>query len=166
MIQSSTEYKNGWFPASNVLILGEEDAWSNGKYNYWVGEGGKTTGQWFTLKIDDACSRMIAGIQIKNLGKGLSSGWATKQFKVSASMNANGPWQTLVEDQLVDTSRGEAASLLNFTFEKPVEVKFLKFDMIRSWGISGGGLQYFAAIPATSKQHQTPMLCMINISFL
>merc|ERR1712192_312558 len=42
------------------------------------------------------------------------------------------------------------ASLLNFTFEEAVEIQFLKFDLISYWGGSGGGLQYFAAIPATS----------------
>ena len=69
-------------------------------------------------------------------------------------MNENGPWETLVEDQLVDT-RGIAASLLDFTFDKPVEIQFIKFDLISYWGPYGGGLQYFAAIPATSKTNNS-----------
>ena len=68
-------------------------------------------------------------------------------------MKENGPWETLVEDQLVDTTGGKAASLLNFTFDKPVKIQFLKFDLISYWGSLGGALQYFAAIPATSKKH-------------
>ena len=68
-------------------------------------------------------------------------------------MNKSGPWETLVKDQLEDTRGGKAASLLNFTFEQPVEVNFLKFDLISYWGSNGGALQYFAAIPAKSKQH-------------
>ena len=57
-------------------------------------------------------------------------------------------------DELVDTSSGIAASLLNFTFAQPVEVQFLKFDLVSYWGTTGGGLQYFAAIPVTSEyQH-------------
>ena len=82
---------------------------------------------------------------------------ATKRFKVSGSMNKNGPWETLVEDQLVDTSGADqAAFLLNFTFDKPVEIQFIKFDLISFWpGPVGGGLQYFAAIPATSKKHRS-----------
>ena len=80
---------------------------------------------------------------------------ATKNFKISGSMNENGPWETLLEDQLVDTSRGEAASLLNFTFKEPMEIQFLKFDLISYWGKWGGGLQYFAAIPDTSEQPQS-----------
>ena len=135
------------YPASNVLILGEEDAWANGKCNFWVAEQGKTSGQGFTLRLD-ACARLIAGGQIKNTGKEVN--FATKDFKISGSMNENGPWETLVQDLLVDNRRGEAASLLNFTFEKPVEIQFLKFDLISYWGTYGGGLQFFAAIPATS----------------
>ena len=99
----------------------------------------------------DTCTRSIAGCQIKNLGEGLiRDGRASREFRVSGSLNESGPWQTLLEDQLVDTS-GIAASLLNFTFEEPGEVQFLKFDLISYWGKYGGGLQYFAAIPATSK---------------
>ena len=65
-----------------------------------------------------------------------------------------GPWETLVEDELVNTSWGERASLLNFTFDEPVEIQFIKFDLISYWGTYGGGLQYFAAIAASSKEHQ------------
>ena len=135
------------FPASNVLILGEDDAYlGNDKYNYWLADQRKTTGQGFTIKVDTS-ARIIAGCQIKNLGQGKSGDWATKEFRVRGSLNENGPWETLLEDELVDTQ------LLNFTFEDPVEVQFLKFDLISYWGRNGGGLQYFAVIPATSKQH-------------
>ena len=72
-------------------------------------------------------------------------------------MNENGPWETLVEDQLVDTTGGKAASLLDFTFDKLVEIKFIKFDLISYWG-AGGGLQYFAAIPG--KKHQSVIKCL------
>ena len=151
-VVQSTAYSSN-YPASSVLILGEEDAlMDNRKRNYWVAEGGKTTGQGFTLKVD-SCPRWIAGVQIKNKGKGGYTTWATREFKISGAKNVNGPWQTLVEDKLSNTTGGNAASLLNFTFEQPVEVQYLRFDLISYWG-KGGGLQYFAAIPATSKKHQ------------
>ena len=114
----------------------------------------------FSPKIDTLyCARLIAGCQIKNKGKemlpgGWNNWWSSKGFRVSGSLKENGPWETLVEDQLVDTtfSGGKRpASLLNFTFKEPVEIQFIKFDLISYWGGSGGGLQYFAAIPATSK---------------
>ena len=150
-VVQSTAYSSG-YPASNVLILGEEDAYlGNGKYNIWL--AGKKTKEGFTLKVD-TCTRMIVGCQIKNLGRGYPSGMAAKDFRVSGSMNENGPWETLVEDQLVDT-RGIAASLLNFTFDKPVEIQFIKFDLISYWGTQRGGLQYLAAILATSEKHKS-----------
>jgi len=149
-VVESTAYGTGeHFPASNVLVLGEEDAWVGCCCNYWLAEQGKTTGQGFTLKIGK-CPMLIAGCQIKNKGKGVDSARATKEFRVSGSVNQNGPWETLVHDELVDT-RNKAASLLNFTFDELVEVQFIRFDLISYWGGLGGGLQYFAAIPATGE---------------
>ena len=136
-----------WFTASNVLILGEKDEEAAGSiYNFWLAEQGKTTGQGFTLKLDN-CTRLIAGCQIKNLG---NEAWkhGTREFKVMGSLNQSGPWETLLEKELNDT-RLKPASLLNFFFEEPVEIQFLKFELISYWGDKGGGLQFFAAIPAT-----------------
>ena len=96
---------------------------------------------------------MITGCQIKNTGNG-RHGWATKGFKVSGAKNENGPWQTLVEDDLVNTSGTESASLLNFTFDNPVQIKFLKFEVVSSWR-NGAALQYFAAVPLSSKYINT-----------
>ena len=154
MVQS-TSYSDSNYPASSVLILGEEDElMDNVKYNYWLAEEGKTTGQGFTVKVD-YCARWVAGCQIKNKGKGANPNWATKAFKIYGAKNESGPWKTLLEEELIDTTRGQPASLLNFTFKEPAKVQFLKFDLLSYWGPHGGGLQYFAAIPATSKQHQT-----------
>ena len=148
----STQYS--WkYPASSVLILGERDRkLDNGRKNYWLAE--HKIFQGFVVKVD-TCKRLIAGIQIKNMGKGWSArDSATKEFHVSGSPSEDGPWKTLLEDQLIDTTGNKAASLLNFTFEKPVEIQFLKFDLVSYWG-AGGGLQYFAPIlGTTSKQHQ------------
>ena len=97
----------------------------------------------------DYCKRIIVGIQIKNTGKG-GGDRLTDEFRVSGSLNETGPWKTLVEAHLADT-RGVNASLVNFTFVEPVEIQYIKFDLVSYWGPRGGGLQYFAAIPATSK---------------
>ena len=147
----STQYSR-MYPASSVLILGEKDRkLDSGFKNYWLA---KSTGQGFIMRVD-TCVRLIAGCQIKNIGKGWSGrNRVTKEFKVSGSLSENGPWETLVEDQLNDTTGNKLASLLNFTFERPVEIQFLKFDLVSFWG-NGGGLQYFAPIlGTTSKQHQ------------
>ena len=51
-VVKSTAY-NSVYPASSVLILGEVDAGDdNGKGNFWLAEGRKTTGQGFTIKVD------------------------------------------------------------------------------------------------------------------
>ena len=143
----STERPNGNYPASSVLILGEQDALltlkPNVRYNYWAAEAGKTTGQGFTVRVD-YCPRMIAGVQIKNARNQYK--FATYEFKVSASLNKTGPWETMVDSFL-----REAAPLRNFTFNQQVKLKYLKFELISYHGTRGGGLQYFAAIPATSK---------------
>ena len=157
VVQATAHSSNPIQSASNVHILGEEDASIDGKPNYWVAEMVKTTGQGFTLKVDN-CKRLIGGCQIKNKGQGYANYYATKEFRVSGSINENGPWETLVEDQLVDT-RHSPAPLVNFTFEEPVEIQFIKFDLISYWGTNAGGLQYFAAIPATSKKHK--FVCMV-----
>ena len=67
-------------------------------------------------------------------------------------MNESGPWEKLVHHHLDDASNSNGpVPLLNFTFEKPVLIEYLKFDLISYWGDKGGGLQYFAPILATSK---------------
>ena len=140
-------------PASSVLTLEEKEGrWENGTHNYWAAEYQKTEGQGFTIKLDN-CPQVIAGCQIKNVARGSFSARGTRGFRVSGALDENGPWKTLVEDELVDTE-GKSAILRNFTFEEPVEVQFLKFDLISYWGTNGGGLQFFAAIAATCKSLQ------------
>ena len=157
-VVQSTAY-NSIFAASNVLIWDEEDAsLGNWKTNFWVAEHEKIDGQGFTMKLDD-CARLISGCQIKNTGKGMGNGYATKNFTISGSMKENGPWETLLEDQL-PYKGGIVAPLLNFTFDEPVEIQFIKFDLISYWYI-GGGLQFFAAIPAASKK---PQFCMYDVN--
>ena len=146
MVESTQNTK--YHSARNVLILGEEDSKCNGAPNYWLAEKKKTEGQGFIMKVDD-CSRLIAGFRIKNKGKGERIDWATKDFLLSGK-NQTGSWQNLTKAQLSDT-RDKPAPLLNFTFDKPHLLQFLKFDLISFWGKKGGGLQYFAPIPATGK---------------
>ena len=118
-----------------------------GKLNFWLAEQGKTRGEGFTIKVD-RCTRRVQGLQIKNKGKGTDTGFATKGFLVSGSFEKNGPWKTLIQDELIDTTGGRSADLLNFTMDKPVKIKFLKFELVSFWR-EGGGLQYFAPIAAT-----------------
>ena len=143
MIVESTEYSSN-YPVENVQILGSEDVGSP-----WLAQHNKTKGEGFTMRLD-YCKRIIVGIQIKNTGKG-GGDRLTDEFRVSGSVNETGPWKTLVEAHLADTTGGVNAPLVNFTFVEPVEIQYIKFELVSFWGGRGGGLQYFAAIPATSK---------------
>ena len=83
-VVASTDY-NFRFHASNVFVLGENDAMVDGQANHWLAEHNKTTGQGFTIKLAN-CTRMIAGCQIKNMGRGspqYNYNWSTKRFRVS-----------------------------------------------------------------------------------
>lgn len=159
-------------PASSVLRLGEEDEErGDGYYNFWLAEPGETTGQGFTVKVD-SCPRLIAGVQIKNKGKGskcccpnCSYDHATRGFKVSGAKNETEPFELLLEDELVDTTGNKAASLLDFTFDKAVEVQYLRFDLVSYWG-HGGGLQYFAPNSGFASQIVNFSLLVVTLSLV
>ena len=59
-VVQSTAHSSGKYPASNVLILGEEDVSVNGKFNYWVTEYQNKLGQGFTLKPELQKSKKLA----------------------------------------------------------------------------------------------------------
>ena len=116
-IIQSTSF-NAFTPASSVLIFAEEDEKLDkilSEYNFWLAGFQNNTGQGFTMKVHNGCSRLLAGFQIKNKGKGDFSSYATKGFRVLGAKKEKGPWETLVQAELVDT-RGKVASLVNFTF--------------------------------------------------
>ena len=93
-------------------------------------------------------SQRVKGVGLQGLrgSRGRLSG--SQGFLVSGSFEKNGPWKTLIQDELIDTTGGRSADLLNFTMDKPVKIKFLKFELVSFWR-EGGGLQYFAPIAAT-----------------
>ena len=140
----STNYRR--YYASNVLVLDEEDTDVNGTVNFWLMTDKGVTGEGFIIKVDN-CERMISGIQIQNKGKGSTVPIGTRNFCVSGSSTENGSWQILLEAELEDSTQ-KLASLTNFTFSEPVEIQYIKFDLISYWGEWGGGLQYFAAVPS------------------
>ena len=69
-VVESTSYSSV-YPASSVLLLGEQDEviFGSNFYNFWLAEqaGWSKTGQGFTLRVD-TCIRLIEGCQVKNLG--------------------------------------------------------------------------------------------------
>ena len=127
---------------------------ANQTYNqtiFWAAELFHKTGQGFTIAVD-AHPRWISGCQMKNKEEG------TKEFRLSGSLNKNGPFHILLQEKLEDTkprwsNRNKPAPLLNFNFEEPVKIKFLKFDLLDIWG-NNGGLGYFAAIPCEYRENK------------
>ena len=144
MVQG-TEY-NSNFPASNVLIDG-----GHCSAMQWFAEQGKTTGQGFTVRVDN-CTRLIDGCQIKNNDCVRVYKKATKKFRLmGSSLNENGPWEILLEYELPNRLGSYRPPLVDLYFEEPVEIQFLKFELVSYWGSEGGGLKYFAPLLAPSK---------------
>ena len=80
------------------------------------------------------CKRNITGMRIRNA----AHPWASKEFKVSGSLDYNGPWFNLVEEELKETN-----AITTFHFSQPVEVQFLRFDLLSQ---KGGGLSFFSPL--------------------
>ena len=110
-----------------------------------MAEQGKITGQGFTMKVGN-CVRGISGFEIKNKHTDWGRASGTKGFRVSGSLNEEGPWQSLVEATL--------SSFATFTFDEPVGVQFLRFDLLSYIGYKGR-LQYLAPISAIQGKETT-----------
>ena len=141
MVQNTGLYYNNFNPASNVLL---------NEGGEWMAEREKTTGQGFIMRVDN-CTRLIDGCQILSLGKS-GYGFQTKEFRVmGSSLNENGPWEILLEYELPNRLGSYRPPLVDLYFEEPMEIQFLKFELVSYWGSEGGGLKYFAPILAPSK---------------
>ena len=111
---------------------------------YWLAPN-NYKGHGFTIKF--ANSKLdVTGVLIKNAKfKSGSSQRATKSFSVYGSLEADGPWELLLEEEF-DNPLTEGAPppiVQTFYFKKAAKVKFLRFDLKSYWGDYGGGLDYF-----------------------
>ena len=60
------------FLASSVLILAEEDKYKGlptGVSNYWLAQDKRTTGQGFTIKLDDCAPAIFCSNDIFDIGR-------------------------------------------------------------------------------------------------
>ena len=98
----------------------------------------ESTGQdlGFVLRIR-CCKRNIIGLRIQNAAQP----WASKGFKASGALEYNGPWINLVEGELKETN-----TILTFHFSQPVDVQFLRFELLSHYNQMGGGLNFFSPI--------------------
>ena len=111
---------------------------------YWLAPT-NYKGHGFTIKF--ANSKLdVTGVLIKNAKfKTGSSQRATKSFTVSGSLEANGPWELLLEEEFDNplTEGAPPPRVQTFYFKEAAKVKFLRFNLKSYWGDYGGGLDYF-----------------------
>ena len=128
------------FPAVNLLTLESDQQ----RESYWLAESGQVKGQGFVMAIGE-CKRHVPGVALKNTHDGRYRNWATKKFRISAALERNGPWQSVLEQYLEDSRKQHSPPLQQFFFKGPIELQFLKFELLDYWG-QGGGLQYFSPL--------------------
>lgn len=104
--------------------------------NEWVADGSSAQDQHFVLRIR-GCKRNIIGLRIRNTAQP----WTSKGFKVSGALEFSGPWIDLVEEELIETD-----AIHTFHFNQPIEVQFLRFELLSHYDQMGGGLNFFSAI--------------------
>ena len=112
--------------------------------NEWRAD--ENTGQGFVLRIR-GCKRNIIGLRIKNAAQP----WSSKGFKVMGALDYSGPWINLVEEELIETN-----AMLTFHFDQPIEVQFLRFELLSYYSQMEGGLNFFSPIAGS--------LCVISKS--
>ena len=118
--------------------------------NYWLAPNRKTN-VGFTLELPVVTR--ITKIFMVNTHNGFMLKRATKEFKVFLSMNPNGPWTEVLNDELPNDSGVDCdVSPKTFTI-KHTNAKFVKFLLVSYWGY-GGGLQYFTVLD--SDEEPTP----------
>ena len=112
--------------------------------NFWSagnGEAGKNIG--FVLGL--GCRKMVSGVWLKNMHNPPYNDRGTKMFRLLGSSTfSDGPWKRLIGNLLED-SRKKVPTVKTLMFDKPLVLRYLKFELVEYWG-SGGGLQYFEPI--------------------
>ena len=134
----------GKFPASAVFSLGDDAAVGHNKVNYWLAAHEKAgPEEGFTLDL--GCVKKAIGVRLKNAHNRRFRNRGTKKFKLLASdkSDTDGPWQTILEENLEDPRQQNPPPLQMLHFEKALDVRFLKFQLLEFWG-RGGALQHLS----------------------
>ena len=102
----------------------------------WKADESTGQDQGFTLRIR-GCKKNMTGLRIRNAVQP----WASKRFKVSGAHKYTGPWINLVEEELNETN-----AILTFHFSQPLEVQFVRFELLSFYSQQGGGLNFFSPL--------------------
>ena len=135
----------GKFPASGIFSLADDGTAGHNKFNFWLAPQKKAgPEQGFTLDLGSA--QKAVGVQLKNTHNRRFRDRGTKKFRLlGSSRSSEGPWQKILEANLQDSRQQKAPPVIKKFFEKPLIVRFVKFQLIEFWG-EGGGLQYFSVL--------------------
>ena len=142
------------FKAANIFTL-ETDVWNGASdSNYWLAETGKA-GEDQGFVIDLGCTKMVSGVNLRNTHNAQHRDRSTKRFRLLGSLNNNGPWQELLNENLEDSRQQNPPPVQQLMFCTPAMIQFIKFELLEFWapgnGGNGGGLQYLATIsPGTT----------------
>ena len=105
----------------------------------WLVDEESTGDQGFILRTR-GCKRKITGFRIQNAAVPRT----TTSFRVSGTLGFNGGWINLLGGNLEENNLG-----VTFHLNQPVEVRFVKFELLNSYSGRGGGLRFFT--PTTGK---------------
>ena len=132
--------KCGMWPASAIFSLENDTVVEHKKDSSWLAPEKKAgPEQGFTLDL--GCAEKAVGIRLKNVHNGIRG---TKRFKLlGSSKSAEGPWQTILQENLEDNRQQSSPPVKELLFKNPVVVRFVKFELLEFWG-QGGGLQHFS----------------------
>ena len=137
-----------YFSARNIFSLGVDEMADTA--NYWLAEHREAgPDQGFTLYL--GCKKTVVGALLRNTHDAEYRDRGTKKFQLLGSANEDGPWQKLLEENLEDSRNQSLPPVLQFMFDQPAEVSFIKFDVLEYWG-EGGGLQYIEINSSTGKK--------------
>ena len=139
------------FKAANIFTL--ETDWEGGCVsclaNYWLAEHGKV-GEDQGFIMDLGCTKVVSGVKLRNTHNAQYRERSTKKFRLLGSLNSNGPWQELLNENLEDSRQQNPPPVQKLVFCSPVLIQFIKFELLEFWapgaGGNGGGLQYLATI--------------------
>ena len=97
--------------------------------------------------LDLGCSRVVDGFTLKNTRNAHHNDRGLKRFSIALSNSTDGPWQTVLEESLLDARNSSCnvpLSLFSIALNHSEEVrtaKAIKLQVI-SWFGEGAGLQY------------------------
>ena len=97
------------------------------------------------IRVGLGCKKQVSGVWLKNVQNPPSFDRGTKMFRLLGSSTfSDGPWKRLIGNLLED-SRKKPPKVKTLMFDKPLVLRYLKFELVEYWGL-GGGLQYFEPI--------------------